>query len=269
MTPFGSTPIRSRRKDRRGPRARTDERALVLAAKRGGVSAREELVESFLPLIASVARVYRRSTGVEREELMQEGVVGLLRALKRYDPTRGVPFWAYAAWWVRQAMQQLVAEVSRPIVLSDRALRELASVKRASSAFSQRYGRDASVAELSRDTGIGSDHIESLLAIDRPPRGLDEPLRADEGTTATLIDVIEDPHAADELDGVVERFETEQLAALSNRLGEREREIVADHYGLGRPARTLREIGGRLELSAERVRQIEEHALEKLRAAAA
>jgi RNA polymerase primary sigma factor len=245
------------------------ERELVAGACAGQPHAAGQLVDAFLPAIGSVARRYRNTPGVDRAELMQEGVVGLLRASRRFDSSLGVPFWAYAAWWVRQAMQQLVAEVSRPIVLSDRALRELASVKRASSAFCQRYGRDATAAELARDTGIGTDHIESLLAIDRPPRGLDEPLRADEGTTTTLIDVIEDPHAADELDGVVERFQTEQLAALSNRLGEREREIVADHYGLGRPARTLREIGGRLELSAERVRQIEEHALEKLRAAAA
>jgi DNA-directed RNA polymerase sigma subunit (sigma70/sigma32) len=166
-------------------------------------------------------------------------------------------------------MQQLVAEVSRPIVLSDRALRELATVKRAGSAYSQRHGRDASIAELSRATGIRGNQIESLLAIDRPPRGLEEPLRAEEGATVTLVDVIEDPRAADELDRVLERFELERLAELASRLGEREREIVADHYGLDRPARTLREIGGRLELSAERVRQIEEHALEKLRATAA
>jgi RNA polymerase primary sigma factor len=245
------------------------EHELVAGTCAGQSRACRQLVDAYLPAIGSVARRYHNTPGVERAELMQEGVVGLLRAARRFDASLGVPFWGYAAWWVRQAMQQLVAEVSRPIVLSDRALRELASVKRAGSAYSQRHGRDASVAELSRATGIGRDHIESLLAIDRPSRGLDEPLRAEEGTTATLIDVIEDPRAADELDRVVERFETERLAALSNRLGEREREIVADHYGLGRPAMTLREIGGRLELSAERVRQIEEQALEKLRAAAA
>ena len=245
------------------------EQELVAAAGAGQSAASGRLVDEFLPAIGGVARRYRNTPGVDRAELIQEGVVGLLRAARRFDSSLGVPFWAYAAWWVRQAMQQLVAEVSRPIVLSDRALRELATLKRAGSAYSQRHGRDASVAELSRATGICRSHVESLLALDRPPRGLDEPLRAEEGATATLVDVIEDPRAADELDRVLERFETRRLAELSGRLGEREREIVADHYGLGRPARTLREIGGRLELSAERVRQIEEQALEKLRAAAA
>jgi RNA polymerase sigma factor (sigma-70 family) len=245
------------------------ERELVAAAGAGQSAAAGKLVDAFLPAIGSVARRYRNTPGVDRAELMQEGVVGLLRAARRFDSTLGVPFWAYAAWWVRQAMQQLVAEVSRPIVLSDRALRELASVRRAGNAYSQRHGRDASVAELSSATGIGRKHIESLLAIDRPPRGLEEPLRADEGATTSLVDVLEDPTAADEFDRVLERFETQRFAELSGRLGDREREIVADHYGLGRPARTLREIGGRLDLSAERVRQIEEHALEKLRATAA
>jgi RNA polymerase sigma factor (sigma-70 family) len=245
------------------------ERELVAAAGAGDAPACRQLVDAFQPAIASVARMYRSTPGVDRAELMQEGVVGLLRAVRRFDADVGVPFWAYASWWVRQAMQQLVAEVSRPIVLSDRALRELATVKRAGSEYSQSHGRDASIRELSLETGICRRHIESLLAIDRPARGLEQPLRGEDGATGTLLELIEDPSAEDEFDRVVERFETRLLADLSDRLGKREREIVSEHYGLGRPAQTLREIGGRLDLSAERVRQIEEGAFEKLRAAAA
>jgi DNA-directed RNA polymerase sigma subunit (sigma70/sigma32) len=111
------------------------ERRLVAAAQSGDRRAREELVEAFLPLIASVARVYRGSRTITRVELMQEGVVGLLRALERYDPEQGVPFWGYASWWVRHAMQQLIAELTRPVVLSDRSLRQLAALKRAHHAF--------------------------------------------------------------------------------------------------------------------------------------
>src|SRR5947209_5821894 len=107
------------------------ERRLVREAQRGDRRAREELVEAFLPLIAGVARMYRGSAGITRVELLQEGVVGLLRALERYDASRNVPLWAYAAWWVRQAMQQLVAELTRPMVLSDRTLRQLAQLRRA------------------------------------------------------------------------------------------------------------------------------------------
>ena len=106
-----------------------EERRLVLAAKVGDADARGRLVEALMPLIASVARPYRQSARVERLELLQEGVVGLLRALERYDPDRGVPFWAYASWWVRQAMQQVVSELNRPVVLSDRALRQISRLR--------------------------------------------------------------------------------------------------------------------------------------------
>src|SRR3954470_3564538 len=117
-----------------------DERRLVLAAKRGDEPCRAELVEAFMPLIASVARAYRGSPSVERRELMQEGVVGLLQALERYDLSRGTPFWAYASWWVRQAMQQIVAQLTRPMVLSDRALRQLARVRNAERGHLQEKG---------------------------------------------------------------------------------------------------------------------------------
>jgi RNA polymerase sigma factor (sigma-70 family) len=104
------------------------ERALVEAAKAGDPGARARLVEAYIPRIAALARIYRGGPGIEHVELLQEGVMGLLRALERYDPDRG-PFWPYAAWWVRQAMQQLVAELTRPAVLSDRSLRQLARLK--------------------------------------------------------------------------------------------------------------------------------------------
>ena len=95
----------------------------MLAAKQGGAREREQLIEAFSPSIVGVARMYRNSSRVKWNELLQEGVVGLLRALERYDVELGTPFWAYAKWWVRQAMQQLVSELTGPVVLSDRALR--------------------------------------------------------------------------------------------------------------------------------------------------
>jgi RNA polymerase sigma factor (sigma-70 family) len=101
-------------------REQANERELVLAAKECRGEARGALLEAFTPLIGSVARGYRGASGVGRAELMQEGVVGLLRALERYDPELETPFWAYASWWVRQAMQQLVSELSRPVVVPDR-----------------------------------------------------------------------------------------------------------------------------------------------------
>ena len=247
------------------PRAR--ERELVLAAAAGDRTACEELVEAFLPAIAGVASRYRANVSLQRSELLQEGVVGLLRAVKRFDPTVETPFWAYASWWVRQAMQQLVSEMAGPTVLSDRAQRMLARVREARRAHAQDHRRQPSTAELAVASGLSRKQVESILATERSPATLSESLNLNDGT-ATLGDQIADPVSADEYERVIERLATEQVRPLTDGLDDRERSILHEHYGVDCPPRTLREIGNSLGLSAERVRQIEEQALDKLREAA-
>ena len=136
----------------------------MLAAKARRGEARGALVEAFTPLIGNVARGYRGASGVGRAELMQQGVVGLLRALERYDPELETPFWAYASWWVRQAMQQLVSELSRPVVVPDRAARQLACVRNTRRVYVQVHGREPSCGELARETGIERAQVQSLIA---------------------------------------------------------------------------------------------------------
>jgi RNA polymerase sigma factor (sigma-70 family) len=242
----------------------------VFAAADGDTLAREQLVQQFLPLIGSVARSYRSAAGVDRSELMQEGVVGLLRALRRFDPAMGTPFWAYAAWWVRQAMQQLVAEVRRPAVLSDRALRQLARVKDAHREHVQSQGAEPSNEQLAQRTGLALEQVQRLIAIDRTPRGLEEPLgSATDDGTGTIGDTVADPTGEDDYERVIGRVSSQQVKSLPDSLSERERSIVCARYGIGCDAKTLREIADGVGLSAERVRQIEERALAKLRTAAA
>jgi RNA polymerase sigma factor (sigma-70 family) len=240
------------------------ERDLLVAAAVGNPGATADLVEAFLPAIGGIGRLYRNTPGVERAELLQEGVVGLLRAVKRYDVSLGTPFWAYASWWVRQAMQQLVAQVTRPIVLSDRALRGLARIRDARRDLAQEHGREPTTDEVAVKAGLTREQAEGLLAIERPARALEEPVGSFE-STGTLADFIEDPEAESEYAKVLERIEIDQVRALTEGLSERERAILAAHYGLGRPAQTLREIGDDLGVSPERVRQLEERALAKLR----
>jgi RNA polymerase sigma factor (sigma-70 family) len=244
------------------------ERELVVATERGDRAACRELVDAFLPAIAGVARRFDRGGGVQHAELMQEGVAGLLFAARRYDSRTKTPFWGYASFWVRKAMQELVAEVTRPAALSDHAVRGLAQVRAARREHVQTHGAEPTSAELAAATGLSRSQLDSLLAVDRTPRSLDEPLGGDEGNPATLGELVADPNAERDYDRVLDKLEIRAVRALADRLDERERAVLSDHYGLGRPAQTLSTIGSALGLTAERVRQIEAAALEKLRAAA-
>jgi RNA polymerase sigma factor (sigma-70 family) len=244
------------------------ERALVAKAQHGNQAAREALVSAYMPLISAVALAYRAVAAVQRDELTQEGVVGLLRALERYEPERGVPFWPYAAWWVRQAMQQVVSELSRPLVLSDRALRQLARIRAAQHQFEQRQRREATTAELAAIVAIPRAQVESLLNTERAARGIDEPAGPEGSDRPAVGDQLADPSAHEAYEHVNEQLLADQVPALLECLDQREREVVCARFGLGRPERTLRDIGPDLGVSAERVRQIERESLAKLLVAA-
>ena len=232
----------------------------------GGAREREELVDAFLPVIVRAAHAYRRATRIGQRELTQEGIVGLLRALERFDPDRGVPFWAYAAWWVRQAMQQLVSELSRPMVLSDRALRRLARIKDAQRRFEQTHQRSPSSAEVARIVGLPRSQVESLLCTERSARGLDEPLGGEPADGTTMRELLADPRAWEAYERVPERLLAAELPGLLEHLTQRERTVVCSRYGIGGRERMLREVAPLLGVTAERVRQIEQESLAKLRA---
>jgi RNA polymerase primary sigma factor len=244
------------------------ERRLVAAARAGDRRAREELVEAFLPLIASVARVYRGSETITRLELMQEGVVGLLRALERYDSERDVPFWGYASWWVRQAMQQLIAELTRPVVLSDRSLRQLSALKRAHHAYLSEHGHEPSAGQLADQTGFSPAQVGDLVALDRVPRSIEEPVSGSDGELGAFGELLVDPLAEDAYEQLLDHSEIEQVRALLGGLNDRERMILRGRYGLDGPEQSLRDLGEQIGVSGERVRQIEQRALGKLRSAA-
>lgn len=240
----------------------------MVAAERGDAAARRGLIEAFLPAIANLARGFQGSR-VERRELLQEGVAGLLFAARRYDSKLETPFWAYASFWVRKAMQELVAELTRPVALSDRAARGLAHIRRARNESLQSHGKEPTTEELSAATGLAPAQVESLLATDRMPRGLEDRLSADDTSGPTVGETIVDPVAEQAYEKVLDGLEIHGVLNLTDGLEERERAVIRGHYGLGQDAQTLGEIGARLGLTAERARQIEAAALTKLRQALA
>ena len=236
-----------------------------MATEAGDGDACQKLVASFLPAIAGLAGHFPTGAGVEFRELLQEGVAGLLFAVRRYDARRNTPFWAYASFWARKAMQELVAELTRPVALSDRAVRSLGRLKAARREHLQAHGVEATDGELRAATGFTLAQLESLQAIERRPRAMEEAVSADPGATATFADTIIDPSAERAYQQVLDRIEVREVRELADRLDEREREVIWAHYGLGEPAQTLAQIGRALGLTAERARQIEVEALDKLR----
>jgi RNA polymerase sigma factor (sigma-70 family) len=242
---------------------------LVIAAEAGDRAARHRLVAAFLPAIVGVARGFHSGAGVERRELVQEGVAGLLFAARRYDPRLDTPFWAYASFWVRKAMQELVAELTGPVALSDRAVRGLALIRAVRREHLRATGVEPTTEELSRATGFTAQQLHSLRATERLPRGIEERLSADAGTVATVGDTIVDPVAEQAYEQVLDEIEIREVRGLADRLDERERAVIRAHFGLGEAAQTLNQIGGALGLTAERARQIEVGALNKMREALA
>jgi RNA polymerase sigma factor (sigma-70 family) len=165
-------------------------------------------------------------------------------------------------------MQQLVAELTHPTVLSDRALRHLARLKDAHRATLREEGREPSRDELAERTGLAPDQVDDLLAVERAPRSLDEPLAGGDGTIGTFGELIADPLAEDEYERVLNEIQADELLGLLSGLSDRERAIVRSRFGLGGEERSLRDIAADLGVSAERVRQIERRALGKLAATA-
>jgi RNA polymerase primary sigma factor len=242
--------------------------ALAVRAQSDEPGAREQLVQRALPLIQRYAGRYA-GRDVDRADLIQEGVVGLLRALSRFDAARGVPFAAYAGWWLRQAMQQAIAEQSRAVRLPTHVLWDIHSLKEARGAVSQREGRDATAAELERELGWSHGRYDDVTRAERPALSLDAPYAGDEAEVDRLGDLLADPLSEQRFADVLEEATAPAVRALLSTLSERERQVLAWRFGEGvdEPL-TLQQVGRRLGVSAERVRQIENRALAKLRTAA-
>lgn len=245
------------------------ELALVVAADGGDSDASRKLIEIHMPAIAGIALRFPTGAGIELQELLQQGVVGLLFAARRFDPRLNTPFWAYASFWVRKAMQELVAELTRPVALSDRAVRALAQIRTTRREYLQAHGTEPTDEQLSDATGFTLAQLESLRAAERTPRGFEELLGSDAEIGATVGDTILDPVAEQAFERVLDEMEIREVRDVADRLTERERAVIRAHYGLGQPAQTLDQIGETLGLTAERARQIEVRALTRMRDALA
>jgi RNA polymerase sigma factor (sigma-70 family) len=251
----------------RRPISSDQERALLAAAKHSRQN-KPELIDAFLPRISGVAREYRGVGAISREELMQAGVLGFLRAVERYDPSRPNPFWAYASWWVRQAMQEVVSSLSNPVALSDRAHRHLRRINDARRDHLQSRHSEPTIRDLAAGSGLSVEQVRRLLGTTQSAKALHQSVGGSDPTGRTIEETLPDPAAEDPYEEATLRATARVLPGLLAKLSPRERAVVRARYGLDDPPRTLRDVGVELGISPERVRQIEERALRKLREAA-
>ncbi len=242
-----------------------EERELARRKDEGDEDAKSRLIECNLRLVMSITRHYTRA-GVPLLDLIQEGNLGLIRAVEKFDYTLGYKLSTYATWWIRQSVSRALAEQGRTIRLPVHVADQVRRVTRARRTLGQKFNRDPSIEEIALEADFTPEKVVSLLELVQDHVSLDTPVGDGE---SVMSDLIEDVNAIAPETETSERLRSSELAAALLRLNPRQQRVLTERFGLdGDKPKTLEEVGVILGITRERVRQLETRALRELRSVA-
>ena len=240
-----------------------EEVELAQKIKMGDQIALDRLVRANLRFVVSVAKQYQNQ-GLSLADLINEGNVGLIKAAQRFDETKGFKFISYAVWWIRQAILQAVAEQSRMVRLPLNQVGFISRVKKTASYLEQLYQRKPTIKEIADELDMPEDKVETALKVNAKEVSMDAPISSDDDMTFIDTVIPEDNYDADRI--VVSESESAAIKRSLSVLNEKERKIIIYYFGLdSNKSYSLEEIGNMMDMTRERVRQVKDKALKKLR----
>jgi RNA polymerase primary sigma factor len=240
-----------------------EEIELAAEIKKGSEEAREKMITANLRLVVKIAQDYS-NLGLSLLDLINEGNIGLMKAVERFDPTKGGKLSTYGSWWIKQSIKRALANQSKTIRLPIHMVDRVTQIRRTTAILSERMGREPTDDELASEMNLPVNRITLLKSVSQKPASLDSPLGDEDGST--LGELVPDNKAVSPLENLQSKSIVGDISKVLDQLEPREADIIRLRFGLeGLDPLTLEEVGAKIGITRERVRQLQEHALRALR----